>query len=99
MATSVVTMAELWQGAAKHADPTAKRRLWNDFLLPYDVYAFDRASAEQHGELRYRLRHAPIGERDLLIAAVAMANNLTLVTANTREFERVPGLRVEDWSR
>jgi tRNA(fMet)-specific endonuclease VapC len=44
------------------------------------------------------LRQEPIGERDLLIAAIALANDLTVVTGNIRESRRVPGLRVEDWA-
>ncbi|MBI4543661.1 MAG: hypothetical protein HY703_00520 [Gemmatimonadetes bacterium] len=59
----------------------------------------DRRAAELHGGLRFTLRHQPIGERDLLIAAIAIANDIRLVTANTGEFRRVPGLRVEDWRR
>jgi len=94
---STVTVAELWYGIARSDDPTRKRELWSRFLTPFDVLAFDRAAAEVHGGLRFALRHHPIGERDLLIAAIALANDLTVVTANTREFRRVPGLRVEDW--
>lgn len=94
---STVTVAELWYGIARSADPDRKRELWSRFLTPFDVLAFDRAAAEAHGGLRFALRHHPIGERDLLIAAIALANDLTVVTGNTREFRRVPGLRVEDW--
>ncbi len=99
VAVSVVTVAELWYGAAKHGDPARKRKLWSKFLEPYDVFPFDRPAAEIHGVLRHSLRHSPIGERDLLIAAIALANDLTIATANVREFGRVPDLRVEDWSR
>jgi len=95
---SAVSVAELWYGAARHSDPERRRALWSEYLAPYAVLPFDRAAAELHGELRHQLRHAPIGERDLLIAAIALANRLTMVTGNTREFERVPGLLVENWS-
>ena len=61
------------------------------------VLAFDREAAEVHGDLRHALRHNPIGERDLLLASIAFARGLTVVTANVREFRRVPGLAVEDW--
>jgi tRNA(fMet)-specific endonuclease VapC len=93
-----VTVAELWYGAAKHADPARKRAAWMRVLAPFDVLPFDRAAAEHHAEIRYALRHNPIGERDLFIAAIAVANGLRVVTHNTREFKRVPGLVVEDWS-
>lgn len=56
------------------------------------------AAGKLHGVLRHQLRHQPIGERDLLIAAIARTLGLTLVTANRKEFDRVPALAVEDWS-
>jgi tRNA(fMet)-specific endonuclease VapC len=63
------------------------------------VVAFDEASAEQAARLRAQLRTqgTPIGHYDLLIAGTALANGLIMVTNNTREFSRVPGLIVEDW--
>lgn len=99
LAISAITIAELWYGAAKSNDPEASRAVWRRFLEDWSVLPFDREAAEYHGELRHALRRELIGERDLLIACVALANELTLVTANVREFGRVPGLRVEDWSR
>lgn len=66
-------------------------------MAPFQVVPFDREAAEHHGRLRFALRHRPIGERDLLIAAIAAANRLTVVTRNIREFGPVPGLRVEEW--
>lgn len=98
LAICSVTVAELWYGAARSTDPDRKRTLWSRFLAPYEVLPFDRAAAELHGELRFALRHYPIGERDLLIAAIARTNERTLVTDNLSEFRRVPGLRVESWS-
>jgi tRNA(fMet)-specific endonuclease VapC len=98
IAVSSVTIAELWYGAEKHSDPSAKREAWAAVLAPYDVLSFDRAAAEHHARLRYALRHAPIGERDLLIAAIALAKGLIVVTHNTGEFGRVPDLVVEDWA-
>jgi tRNA(fMet)-specific endonuclease VapC len=67
--------------------------------LRYRCMDLDVASAERAGQLRALLRLAgtQIGEYDLLIAGIAMANKLTLVTHNTSEFSRVPGLQVEDW--
>jgi len=97
VAISTITVAELWYGIARSDDPDAKRENWSRFLAPFDVLSFDRAAAELHGGLRFALRHHPIGERDLLIAAVALANDLAVVTANIGEFRRVPGLHVEDW--
>jgi tRNA(fMet)-specific endonuclease VapC len=60
---------------------------------------FDDAAAEAYGRLRAELarRGTPIGPNDLMIAAIALAHDLTLVTHNTAEFSRVSGLRLEDW--
>jgi tRNA(fMet)-specific endonuclease VapC len=98
VAVPSVAVAELAYGAERSADPGRARVVWRDFVEPYDVVAFDRAAAEAHGRLRFVLRARPIGERDLLIAATALAHGLTLVTNNTRGFGRVPGLAVEDWT-
>lgn len=59
----------------------------------------DDSAAEQYGKVRAHLASlgTPIGPNDLLIAAIALANGLTLVTHNTIEFSRVPGLTLEDW--
>jgi tRNA(fMet)-specific endonuclease VapC len=94
-----IAIAELWFGAEKSDDPPRKRAAWSKFLEPYAVLPFDRDAAEEHARLRYLLRHAPIGERDLLVAAIASAKGLGVVTNNLAEFTRVPGLRVEDWSQ
>ncbi len=98
LAVSSIAVAELWYGAEKSDDPGRKRAAWRDFLAPYAVLPFDRAAAEEHARLRFLLRHEPIGKRDLLVAAIAASGNLTVVTHDAREFARVPGLEVEDWS-
>lgn len=68
--------------------------------LRFEVLDFDREDARHAGEIRAALaeRGTPIGAYDLLIAGLARARGLTLVTHNLREFRRVAGLRVEDWS-
>ena len=71
--------------------------MWRAFVEPFEIVAFDRPAAESHGRLRFAMRSQPIGERDLLIAATALAHDLTVVTHNAREFRRVPGLAVEEW--
>jgi len=91
--------AELWYGACKSqriAEYQASlARLFSDFLsLPFD----DKA-ALHFGDIRAHLasQGTPIGPYDLQIAAIALAHDLTVVTYNTREFARVPGLKLEDW--
>ena len=98
IAVSSITVAELWYGAEKSASPARKRDAWESVLAPFQVIAFDRGAAEHHTRIRYLLRHRPIGERDLLIASIALAYDLTLVTHNAKEFSRVPRLRIEDWA-
>jgi tRNA(fMet)-specific endonuclease VapC len=69
------------------------------FLSPLNVLDYDLDAAQHYGELRaYLEKHGtPIGPLDQQIAAHALALDITLVTNNLREFERVPGLRVENW--
>ena len=98
VAVSSITIAELWYGAEKSSSPARRREAWKSVIEPVQVLAFDRDAAEQHARIRHHLRHRPIGERDLLIAAIALAHDLTLVTHNAAEFSRVPRLRVEDWA-
>ncbi len=93
-----VTVAELAYGAERSGDPARAHAVWRAFVAPFQVVPFDREAAEHHGRLRFALRHRPIGERDLLIAAIAVANRLAVATRNVREFARVPGLRVEEWA-
>ncbi len=98
LVVSAVTIAELWYGIAKSTDPDRKRALWTRFLDPFTIAPFDRAAAEEHGRIRHLLRHKPIGERDLFIAAIALANGFIVVTSNLDEFSRVPDLAVENWA-
>lgn len=97
VATSAVTLAELLYGAEKTSNPDKSRAAWVAVLEPYAVLDFDSSSAVEHARIRYLLRQNPIGERDLLIASIAISNDLIVVTNNTQEFGRVPGLECEDW--
>lgn len=95
--TSSVAVAELAYGARLAREPARAELAWRTLLEPIEVVPFDAAAAERHAELRHALRGTPIGERDLIVAATAVANGLVVVTRNQREFGRVPGLRVEVW--
>lgn len=92
-----VAVAELVYGAERSADPERAGVVWRACVEPFAIVPFDGAAAEAHGRLRFALRAQPIGERDLLIAATAVAHGLTVVTHNGREFRRVSGLAVEEW--
>jgi tRNA(fMet)-specific endonuclease VapC len=96
---SSITVAELDYGASKSRHATKNRIALDQFISPLDVAAFDREAAAAYGRLRAALEQkgTPIGSMDLLIAAHALSLGVKLVTNNTREFRRVPGLRVENW--
>jgi tRNA(fMet)-specific endonuclease VapC len=99
LVTCSVVKAELRFGAARSRDPAAAR-LQQDTLLSQMVsLPFDDVAADIYGELRAKLQAAgtPIGPMDYLIASIALARDLVLVTHNTAEFGRVPGLKIEDW--
>lgn len=100
MAIAAMTAAELWFGALKSTDPPRGRAITDAFLEPFEIVSFDDAASDHYASARHHLesRGTPIGERDLIIAATALARGLTVVTNNAREFERVPSLQVEDWS-
>lgn len=101
LATSTVVVYELYYGAHRHRDPRRARAQVDDFIQLVGVLELDIAAAEHAADIRARLagRGTPIGPYDLLIAGQARARGLVVVTANAGEFERVEGLRVEDWTR
>ena len=96
---SVVTLAELEYGVRVSSRPARNREALDQFVLPLDVAPFDRSATAAYGRLRAALekKGQMIGSKDLLIAAHALSINVRLVTHNSREFERVPGLKTEDW--
>ena len=72
---------------------------WRRFIDGIAIVAFDEPAAVAYARLRHVLRYQPIGERHLLIAAIAVANGLGVATGNTTEFKRVPKLKVADWAK
>lgn len=94
-----VVKLELRYGAlrSQHVESTLARQA--TFLDRFVSLPFDDAAHSHGARIRAELAQAgtPIGPYDLLIAAIALAHNLTLVTHNTREFSRVHGLMIEDW--
>ncbi len=96
--TSIVVAAELRSGAAKSGSKKLAGRV--DLILSTPEILPLEAPADRHyGDLRHDLARQGtlIGPNDLLIAAHALSENLTVVTANAGEFSRVPGLKVENW--
>lgn len=99
IAVCSIIKAELCFGAMKSANPERNFALQQAFLEQFVSLPFDDLAATTFGVIRSQLeiKGTPIGAYDLQIAAIALANNLTLVTHNTQEFRRVEGLQVEDW--
>jgi tRNA(fMet)-specific endonuclease VapC len=99
---SSIVLFELRYGAAKSAQRNRNAQRIADFLAgPVEVLPFDSTDADEAGDIRATLERAgtPIGPYDILVAAQARCRDALLVTANEREFRRVPRLRVEDWAR
>jgi tRNA(fMet)-specific endonuclease VapC len=94
-----VVCAELWYGCARSAKPAANRAALEALIAPFSSLPYDNAAADHFVTIRRYLESLgqPIGPYDLQIAAIALANGCTLVTHNTAEFSRVPGLVMEDW--
>lgn len=93
-----VVVGELRFGAVRSKNPAAMQKVVA-FCTPFTSLPYDDAAAAEYADIRADLtaRGLLIGPNDLLIAAIARANNLILVTNNTAEFSRVPGLKLEDW--
>lgn len=99
IAVCSVVKAELFYGAMKSNNPQKTLARQQRFLNLFVSLPFDDSTALMYGRIRATLSASgtPIGPNDFQIAAIALANNLTLVTHNTREFSRVQGLVIEDW--
>lgn len=98
---SCIVLFELRYGIAKSARRERNTKALEDFLAgPVQLLDLDPEDAAEAGDIRAALERAgtPIGAYDLLIAAQARRRNATLVSANVREFSRVPGLRFEHWA-
>jgi tRNA(fMet)-specific endonuclease VapC len=96
---SAVTLAELRYGVSKSQHQAKNQTALDEFMLPLEVAAFDEQATVAYGVLRAALEKQgmPIGPLDTMIAAHALSLGVTLVTNNTREFNRVPKLAVVDW--
>lgn len=97
---SSITLAELEYGAAKSQYSEKSRTAIVHLLSNIPILPFDDRAAMEYGNIRAHLEKqgTPIGPLDMLIAAHARAARLTVVTNNVREFERVPGLKIENWA-
>jgi len=98
LCTSIIVAAELRYGCIKLGSERLTRAI-EDVLSEIEVLPFEAPADVEYGRIRAELEAAgkPIGSNDLLIAAHAVAAGATVVTANTTEFKRVRGLKVENW--
>ena len=96
---SSITLAEIEYGISKSSRPDRNRFAFDMFISGIDILSFADAAASEYGPIRAGLERkgTPIGPNDMLIAAHAKSLGFTIVTNNVREFERVEGLKVENW--
>lgn len=99
LAISSITLAELEYGVQASVNPEKNMVALLKFLTIVEILPFESSAAFEYGKIRADLRRkgTPIGNMDMLIAAHAKAENLIIVTHNTREFERVENLQLDDW--
>ncbi|MBN1291432.1 MAG: type II toxin-antitoxin system VapC family toxin [Candidatus Latescibacteria bacterium] len=101
IAVCSVVKAELFYGALKSAKTKENLEKVHKFVDMLISLPFDDKASEKYGEIRSELEKSGIiiGPNDLIIASIALVNNVTLVTHNTREFKRVKGLKTVDWEK
>lgn len=98
IAISLITYCEVLEGVYNGREPLCRRRLFQSLLRTADLLPLNRPIMQRAAQIRGHLRKTGrrIGDMDTLIAATAVYHRLTLVTRNTREFQRVPGLTLMD---
>jgi tRNA(fMet)-specific endonuclease VapC len=94
--TTIINVAEYYAGAFGSKTKGAAENA-RDYLSQFSVLMLDEGSALVWGRLYGELKSSTIGDRDLFIASIALANKQALITRNKKHFERVPGLEVEGW--
>jgi tRNA(fMet)-specific endonuclease VapC len=96
---SAISLGELEYGVSKSKNRERNRNALVDFVSAFDILSFDDSDAEVFGLIRAELemKGQIIGSYDMQIAAQAISNDLVLVTNNTREFERIKELKLENW--
>ena len=99
LALGTISQAELTHGVEQSAQPERNLRILEDFCSRLMLLDYAPKAAAHYGEIRANLERkgTPIGVNDLHIAGHARSEGLTLVTNNMKEFERVEGLRLENW--
>jgi len=100
IAIPAITKAELLYGAEKSKKRAENLEKINEFLLPFQTYGFNDAETAVYAIIRKKLEEGgtPIGPNDMIIASIVLANRGILITKNSKEFNRVNGLEIEDWT-
>ena len=96
---STITLAELEYGVANSKRSFEAQTALLEFTLPFEIIDYTYSAASLYGKIRKELKDKgqPISDMDMLIASVAMANDLIVVTNNEKEFKRISGLKIENW--
>jgi tRNA(fMet)-specific endonuclease VapC len=96
---STITLAELEYGVANSNRTFEVQTALLEFILPFEILDFNYSAASFYGKIRKELKDKgqPISDMDMLIASIAMANELIMVTNNEKEFKRISGLKIENW--
>ena len=97
---SVITASELQYGVAKSSQQEKNQERLDAFLAPFEIFPYDAKAVMAYGSIRADLEKKGqlIGPLDMLIAAQALSSSLILVTNNEKEFQRIPGLQIENWA-
>jgi tRNA(fMet)-specific endonuclease VapC len=101
IAISAVSVAELEFGVAKSLYPEKNKQALLEFLSPFEIVPFSEIDCEAYGILRAYLENigTPIGPYDLQIAAQCLYRDYCLITNNLKEFKRIKGLKIENWTK
>jgi tRNA(fMet)-specific endonuclease VapC len=96
---STITLAELEYGVANSNRSFEAQTALLEFILPFEILDFNYTAASFYGKIRKELKDKgrPISDMDMLIASIAMANELIVVTNNEKEFKRISELKIENW--
>jgi len=94
-----ITVAELYYGAEKSKFKSRNREKAKRFVSTFEIVSFDEKACSAYAKIRYSLERSgiPVGPMDLLIASIGLAYNFTVVTNNVKEFQKVKGLKIENW--
>jgi len=94
-----ITVAELYYGAEKSKFKSRNRERVKRFVSTFEIVSFDEKACRSYAKIHYSLERSAtlVGPMDLLIASIGLAHNFTLVTNNVMEFQRLKGLKLENW--